>query len=274
MPQSRHTPSELILAIAPALGVFGVDVEDDVVGGALDGLSLAIGLRLLEGGQGAVEDRVVVGVGGRGQAQRLEALHVGGTDGVQQAPELRRVGATAVVLPAEDERLRPQAQVVRHGLHRQAGAGPQSGKVGAECHEGSMFTVGAYGTPSTHSAQASRRARALENVMDPLRAQLRRLREAAGMTQRQLAAAMGMAPTTIQAYEDGRVDIPLSRLRLFAQHLGLTLEVHFRPADPDGSVENLTEAQAFLLDLVHRKIRRLGDGEVSILAGLLDRLDR
>jgi transcriptional regulator with XRE-family HTH domain len=110
--------------------------------------------------------------------------------------------------------------------------------------------------------------------MDPLRAQLRRLREAAGLTQRQLAAKIGVAHTAIQSYEDGRNDIPLSKLRRFADGLGLTVDIHFRPHDPNGPVEEVTPEQAFLLDLVHRRIRQLGTDDVGLLVTLLERMTK
>lgn len=52
---------------------------------------------------------------------------------------------------------------------------------------------------------------------------VRELREAAGLTQEQLAQMVGMAQTRLPAIEQGQRDMHLSTMRRFARALGVPL---------------------------------------------------
>lgn len=56
-----------------------------------------------------------------------------------------------------------------------------------------------------------------------IRENLKKFREAAGMSQRQLASSVGKGESTIQSYESGRTDIPLSSLVAIAGALKVSL---------------------------------------------------
>jgi HTH-type transcriptional regulator / antitoxin HipB len=108
--------------------------------------------------------------------------------------------------------------------------------------------------------------------MEPVGAMLRRLRQRAGLTQRQLGARLGIGHTTIQSYEDGSRDVTIPKLQHVASGMGLTVDVVFRPQDPNGPLEEVTPAQAALVDAVHRNVRRLGDADIALVIGFMERL--
>jgi transcriptional regulator with XRE-family HTH domain len=108
--------------------------------------------------------------------------------------------------------------------------------------------------------------------MTTIGAELRKHRERRGLTLRQLAELTGLAYTTLGAYERGRFDVPIANLRMIAGVLGLTVEIHLRPFDENGPVDEVTPAQGALLELVHRRIRGMSETDVGIISTLLDRM--
>ena len=95
---------------------------------------------------------------------------------------------------------------------------------------------------------------------------LRALREARGISLRELAPKIGVSFPTLNAYELGRVDPPMSRAISWASALGVSLHViatdaeHVDPDDPTLSVE-----QRALLRKVLSAVGRLEDGEARML---------
>jgi transcriptional regulator with XRE-family HTH domain len=110
--------------------------------------------------------------------------------------------------------------------------------------------------------------------MEPVGAMLRRLRQRAGLTQRQLGARLGIGHTTIQSYEDGSRDVTIPKLQHVASGMDLTVDVVFRPKDPNGALDEVTPAQAALIDAVHRTVRLLDDGDVALVLSFLERLKK
>ncbi len=94
---------------------------------------------------------------------------------------------------------------------------------------------------------------------------IRRLRDAKGITQMELAERVGLSYQQIQKYEKGRSSISLSRLRQIAHALDVPISEFFEKddyvAEPTSSYQGLSEEERRLLKFWQRlkgkKIKKL-----------------
>jgi transcriptional regulator with XRE-family HTH domain len=102
---------------------------------------------------------------------------------------------------------------------------------------------------------------------------LRELRSRSGVSQRALAARLGIAESTIAMRETGRAEPPVTALLEWGRALGVEIDLVVRDPKEDGEVE-LTDVQQRALEATARCIADVPDDKVPVLLAVLDGLRR
>jgi transcriptional regulator with XRE-family HTH domain len=72
---------------------------------------------------------------------------------------------------------------------------------------------------------------------------IRELREARGESRQQLAAALGVIPEEVAAWEMGKAEPTISRLRALTEHFGIRDDqIDLNPGHPPSITERLADA--------------------------------
>lgn len=97
---------------------------------------------------------------------------------------------------------------------------------------------------------------------EKIRANIRKFREEAGLTQKNLADRIGKSESAVQAYEAGKTDIPLSALVAIAAALKISVSALERGSREERPAENpLTEI------LIYNQEDRLNTAAILIKNG-------
>lgn len=96
---------------------------------------------------------------------------------------------------------------------------------------------------------------------EKIRENLKKFREAAGLSQKQLGALAGKGESAIQAYESGRTDIPLSALVSVMGALKISFSDLERGSRAEAPVENPVEI------LIYNQEDRLNTASILIKNG-------